>query len=140
MLHNRKNSRTPIPHLRRIPLHNPQIRTHRLRKINLVDHQQIRPRNTRTSLPRHLVATRNVNHVDDEVGELARVVGSEVIAAGLDEQEVCLELALEGLQGEKVGADVFADGGVGAAACFDGADARWGEGFVAGEEFGVFSV
>jgi hypothetical protein len=47
---------------------------------------------------------------------------------------------LELLEGEKVGADVFADGGVGAAACFDGADARGREGFVAGEEFGVLSV
>lgn len=47
---------------------------------------------------------------------------------------------MQGLQGEEVGADVFADGGVWAAAGFDGADAVLGEGFVAGEEFGVFSV
>lgn len=51
-----------------------------------------------------------------------------------------MELALEGLEGEEVCGDVFADGGVWAAAGFDGADARGREGFVAGEEFGVFSV
>jgi len=39
---------------------------------------------------------------------------------------------VEGLQGVEIGADVFADGGVGAAACFDGVDAGGGQGGVAG--------
>lgn len=43
-------------------------------------------------------------------------------------------------QSAEVRRDVFADRGVGAPACFDGADARRGEGVVAGEEFGVFAV
>lgn len=47
---------------------------------------------------------------------------------------------MQGLQGEEVGADVLTDGGVRAATGFDGADARGGEGFVPGEEFGVFAV
>ena len=46
---------------------------------------------------------------------------------------------MEGLQGVQVGGDVFADGGVGAAACFYGLDALGWEGGVAGEEFGVFA-
>lgn len=46
---------------------------------------------------------------------------------------------MEGLQGEEIGADVLADGGVRAAAGFDGADAAGGQGLVAGEEFGVFA-
>lgn len=40
--------------------------------------------------------------------------------------------AVEGLQGVQVGGDVFADGGVRAAAGFDGGDARCGEGVVGG--------
>lgn len=44
------------------------------------------------------------------------------------------------LQREQVGTDVFADGGVRAATGLDGANTRWGEGFVAGEELGVFPV
>ena len=36
------------------------------------------------------------------------------------------------MEGEKVGGDVFADGGVGAAAGFDGDDSGRGEGVVAG--------
>ena len=47
---------------------------------------------------------------------------------------------MEGLESEKVSADVFTDGGVRAAAGFDGADARRREGFVPSEEFSVFSV
>lgn len=71
---NRKNSRASLPHLRRIPLHDLQIRTHSLSKIDLVDNQQIRARDPRSALARHLVPARNIDHVDDEVGQLARVV------------------------------------------------------------------
>lgn len=139
-LHNRKDRRPALSHLRRIPLHHRDIRAHSLRKIDLVHDQQVGACNTGPALAGHLVTTSNINDVDDEVGEFARVVCGEVVAAGLDEEEVCLELAVEVLQGEEVGADVLADGGVRAAACFDGADALGREGFIAGEELGVFSV
>ena len=43
------------------------------------------------------------------------------------------------LEGVEVGGDVFTDGGVGAAACFDGGDAWSGEGVVGGKKFGVFA-
>ena len=49
-------------------------------------------------------------------------------------------LGMQILQREEVGADVFAHGGVGAAACFDGFDAGGGKGGAGGEEFGVFAV
>lgn len=139
-LHDRKDRRPALTHLRRIPLHHRDIRAHGLRKINLVHDQQVGACNTGPALAGYLVTTGDVNDVDDEVGEFARVVRGEVIAAGLDEEEVGLELAVEVLQGEEVGADVFADGGVRAPACFDGADALGREGFIAGEELGVFSV
>ena len=140
ILDDRKNCRSTFAHLRRIPLHDLQISTNGLGKVNLVDHQQIRARDTRSTLARNLVATRNVNHIDDEVGQLARVVRSEVITAGLDEEEICGELPLQVLQCEQVGTDVLADGGVRAAAGLDGANTRRGEGLVAGEELGVFPV
>lgn len=139
-LHDRKDRRPALTHLRRIPLHHRDIRAHSLRKINLVHDQQVGACYTGPALAGYLVTTGDVNDVDDEVGEFARVVRGEVIAAGLDEEEVGLELAVEVLQGEEVGADVFADGGVRAPACFDGADALGRESFIAGEELGVFSV
>lgn len=74
-LDHRKNRRTPLSHLGRIALHNRQIRTHNLRQINFVHNQQIRPRDTRSSFPRNLVPASHIDHVDDEVGQFARVVG-----------------------------------------------------------------
>lgn len=132
MLDLRENRGAALPHLRRIPLHNTQIGPHDLRKISLVHNQQVRPRDAGAALARHLVSASNVDHVDDEIRQLARVVRGQVVAAGLDEEEVGLELLVQRLQGEQVGADVLADGGVRAAACFDGADARGGQGFVPG--------
>ena len=84
------------------------------------------------------VAASDVDDVDGVVGEFAAEVGSQVVAAGFDEEEFGLELAVEFFEGEKVGGDVFADGGVWATASFDGADAVGVEGFVAHEEFAVF--
>jgi hypothetical protein len=140
MLHGPKQRRTTLAYLARITLHHTQIRTHSLGQINLVNHQQVTTRNPRPSLAWHLVAARNVDYVDDEIGELARVVCLEVVASRLTLQQIGVDFSLEGLQREQVGADVFAHGGVWASAGFDGLDALWGEGFVAGEEFGVFSV
>lgn len=42
---------------------------------HLVDDQEVRLGDTRAALPGNLVTARNVNHVDDVVGELSRVVG-----------------------------------------------------------------
>ena len=46
---------------------------------------------------------------------------------------------MQRLQRQQVGGDVFAHGGVGAAAGFDGEDAGRGQGEVAGQELGVFA-
>lgn len=140
ILHLREDRRTVLSHLRRIALHNAQIRAHDLRQVDLVHDQQVRARDARPALAGYFVAAGNVDHVDDEVGQLTRVVGSQIVATGLDQKEVGLELLLKGLEGEKVGADVLTDGSMGAATSFDGADARRGEGFVAGEEFRVLPV
>jgi len=130
-LNDGKNRRPPLAHLASIALHNGQIGTDRLRQINLVHDEQVGPRNPRSALPRHLVPARDVNDIDDEIGQLARVVGGEVVAAGFDEEQVRRELFLESLEREQVGGDVFADCGVRASASLDGADARRREGFVA---------
>jgi hypothetical protein len=97
---NGKHRRAALTHLRGIALHNSQIRTDSLGKINLVHDEQIGPRNARPALAWHLVTSSDINYVDDKVCELARVVGGEVIASRLDEEEVGLELLLELLQGE----------------------------------------
>lgn len=138
VLDDRKYRRATLAHVGRVPLHHLQIRSNGLGKIDLVHHQQVRPGDTRPALARDLVAARDVNHVDDEVGQFARVVRSEVITAGLDQEEIGGELPLKVLERKKIGADIFPDCGVRTSTRFDGTDSRRGEGFVAGEELGIF--
>ena len=105
----------------------------------LVDDQQIAAGDPRAALARHLVAAGDVDHVDDEVGQLAAVVGRQVVAARLDQQQVGGEAGVQRLQRLQIGADVLAHRRVRAAARLDGRDARRRQGGVAGQEFGVFA-
>lgn len=139
MLHNRENRRSPIPHPPSIPLHNLHIRPHRLRQINLVHNQQVTPRDPRPPLPRHLIPPRHVNDIDDEIRQLPAVIRRQIVAPALNQQQIRGEPAVQGLQRVQVRADVFAHGGVGAAAGLDGLDARGREGGVPGEELGVLA-
>lgn len=135
----REDRRPPLPHLPRVPVHDIQIRADNLGEIGLVDDQQVALCDARASFPRDLVAAADVDDVDDVIGEFTGVVSGEVVAPGLDEEEVGVELGVEVLEGGEVGRDVLADGGVGAAAGLDCADAGGGEGFVSGEELCVFA-
>lgn len=126
-------SAIPLPHLipfLLLPLSPPlapsQIQAH------LINNQHIPPRNPRPPLPRHLIPPRHINHINNEIRQLPRVIRRQIIPPALNQQYIGLKLAVQGLQGVQVGGDVFAHGGVGAAAGFDGGDARGGEGGVSG--------
>lgn len=138
VLHHREDRRAPVPHPPRIPLHDLHVRPDRLRQIDLVHHEQVAPRDARPALARHLVPARHVDDVDDEVGQLPAVVCREVVAPALDEQQVGGEAAVQGLQRVQVRADVFAHGGVRAAARFDGLDPCGRQGGAPRQELGVF--
>jgi hypothetical protein len=140
LLDDGKHRRPTLAHPRRIALHHAQIGTHRLREVDLVDDEQITARDARAPFARHLVTAGHVDDVDDIVGKFAGVVCGQVVAPGLDQQQVRLEFALQVLQGEQVGADILTDGRVRASSRLNGRDAFWGEGLVPGEEFGIFSV
>ena len=140
ILDHREDSGTTLTHLRRISLHDTQIRANSLSKIDLVDDQQIRARDTGATLTGHLITTRYVNNVDNEVSQLTRIVRSKVITTRLDEQQISRELLLEFLKGEQIRTDVFTNRSVRAATCFDGADARRGKRLVPGEELGILPV
>lgn len=128
-----------LSHLVGLSLHQVDICAHRIRQIAFVDDQQITASDSWTTFSGHLVPTSDVNHIDDEVGQLAAVVRSEIVSAALDQEQIRLELGVQALQGEKVGADVLTDGGVGAATGFDGDDAVGAQGAVLGEELGVLA-
>src|SRR3954451_17180646 len=84
-------------------------------------------------------AHRDVDDINDIIGQFPRVVGSQIVAAALDEQEVAAELGLERLQGAEVGGDVFPYGGVRAAARLDGQNAGRRQSAVGDEEFLVLA-
>ena len=77
----RENGWPTLSHLPGIAIHDPQVCSHDLRQIRLVDNQQVALRDARTALPRDLVSSAHVDHVDDKVRQFARVVGREVVAA-----------------------------------------------------------
>lgn len=139
LLHLSEHRRAPIPHLPRVALHDSQVGAHSLSEVGLVDNEQVALGYPGAALAGDLVAAADVDDVDDVVGELAAVVGGEVVAAGLDEEEVGGEGAVQVLEGGEVGGDVLAHGGVGAASGLDGADARGGEGAVARQELSVLA-
>ena len=122
MLDLSKDGRTTLAHLPRVALHDAQVRTHNLGQVRLVDDQQVALGNTRPSLSRNLVAATDIDDIDDKVGQLAAVVCREVVAAGLDQQQLRAELVVQVRQRGQVGANVLAHSGVRAAARLDGAD------------------
>lgn len=135
----REDGGPPLAHLAGVPLHDAEVGADGLGQVRLVDDEQVALRDAGAALARDLVAAADVDHVDDKIGELARVVGGQVVAAGLDEEDVGGEGAVQVLEGGEVRGHVLADGGVRAPARLDGADARGGEGLVPGEELGVLA-
>src|SRR5438094_2574758 len=92
--------------------HDREIGADLWRKVRLVDYQQVRLRDAGAALARHLVAAGHVDHVDGVVGQLAAVLGGQVVASALDEEELRPDLLHQLLEGEQVVADVLADGGM----------------------------
>lgn len=106
---------------------------------DLVDNEQISARDPRAPFPRHLVPTRHVDDVDDEIRELAAIVRCQVVASALDQEDVGVEGCVKRLQRVEVCGNVFAHCGVRAAASLDGNDTGGWQCGVAREELGVFS-
>lgn len=122
-----------------LDLHEIHVGADGVGEVALVDDQQIRAGDSRAPFAGHLVTAGDVDDVDDEVGQFARVVRRQVVAAGFDEQQVGLELGLQALQREQVGRDVFPHRRVGTAARLDGDDAIRRQRAMLGQEFGVLA-
>ena len=125
-------------HLEGIAFHHREVGADGGGEVDFVDHQQIALGDAGTAFARDLVTAGDVDDLDREVGEFAAVAGGEVVAAGLDEKQIRMETLMEVFEGEEIGGDIFADGGVGAAAGFDGGNAFLGKGVMADEKLPVF--
>ena len=61
----------------------------------LIDDQQVRLCDARSSFARNLIASAHVDDVYDEVGELATEVGGEVVTSALQQDEIRRVLSAE---------------------------------------------
>jgi hypothetical protein len=96
------------------------------------------PRHFKIIKHRHLTH-RHIDDIDNIVSQFPAVVGCEIVAAALDEEDLAVKFSLEGLQRAHVGADVLANRGVRASSCLDGEDTLRGQGLVFDEELLILS-
>ncbi len=138
-LHRGKDSRPTLSHPRRISLHDGQVRAHSISQITLIHHQEIRPRDPGPTLPRHLIPPRHIDHIDDKIRQLPRIIRRQIIPPTLDQQQIRREPRLQALQRQQVRRDVLPDRRVRTAARLDGLDPLRRQGPVAGQELGVLA-
>ena len=74
-------------HPTRVAFHHIERRADVRREVDLVDDQQIGPRDAGPALARDLVARGDVDDVDRQVGELGREGRGQVVAAALDQDQ-----------------------------------------------------
>src|SRR5262245_17430010 len=134
----REHERLPAAHEARVALHDAEVGADVRRQIDLVDHQQVRARDARTTLARNLVAARDVDDVDRRVRQFRAEAGREIVAAALDEHQLQLRKpAIQLIQRLETDRRVLANRRVRASAGLDADDAIGGERLAAGEELHV---
>ncbi len=111
------------PHAPGVPVHHLEAGTDQRGKVDLVDDQEIRAGDAGTALARDLLAGRDIDHVDREIRELGAEGRGQVVAAGLDQQQLEAGKAPPHLaDGGEVDRGVLADRRMGAAARLDAHD------------------
>src|SRR6516225_6457434 len=110
-------------HALRVTPHDLEVGADQRRQIDLVDDQKVRSGDAGSALARDLVAGRDIDHVDRQIGELGREGGGKVVAARFDQHQVeTREQPVHLGHRGKVDRGVLADSGVRAAAGLDTAD------------------
>lgn len=126
-------------HSEGVAFHDGEVGADRGGEVDFVDDEEVALGDARAAFAGDFVAACDVDHLDGEVGQFPAEAGGEVVAAGFEEEEVGVEAAVEIFEGEEVGGDILADGGVGAAAGFDGGDAIGFKRVMADQELGVLA-
>ena len=138
ILHFREDKWSTAPHAFGVAFHHGEVRADGWGEVDFIDDEEVGLSDAGTAFAGDFVATGNINDLDGEIGEFAAEAGGQIVAAGFEEEDVGSELAVEIFEGEKVGRNVLANGGVRAPAGFDRANSLGGECVVADEEFAVF--
>src|SRR3954462_14776945 len=131
----REHERARAPHPPGVLLHDEEARADMRREVDLVDDEKVGAGDAGPALARDLLAAGDVDDVDREVGELGREGRGEVVAAGLDENEIePRKTPHHGVDRGEFDRAVLADGGVRAAAGLDAHDALLGQGAGDGQD------
>ena len=134
-----EQERSPAPHLLGIAGHHVEVSPDRHREVGLVDHQQIALGDSGSALARDLVTARHVDDLDRVVGEFPAEAGGEIVATGLQQEQIRMKLLMQLLQGLKIRRDVFADGGMRTSAGFHGANAFADQRLIADQKLTVLA-
>lgn len=138
MLHLGKNKRAIAAHFFGVAFHHFQIGADGLGEVGFVDDQQIGLSDSGAAFARNFVAAGDIDDLDGVVRQFAAETGGQIIAAGFDQQNVGMKFTMQFFEGEQVGGNIFANGGVRAAARFDGANTFRLERLMFGKKLAVF--
>ncbi len=108
------------------------------REIDLVDDEQVGARDAGPALGRDLVAGRDIDDVDREIGKLRRKGRGEIVAAGFDQHQIEIGKARAHVgDGGEIDRGILADRGMRTAAGLDAGDALGRQRAGAHQIFGV---
>lgn len=116
MFHLREDEWARAAHFLRVTRHDFKIRPHAGSQIGFVDHEQIGLGDPWPALARDLVSAANVDDLNREVRQFPAEARGQIVAAGLDEQNIGFELAVQFFERDEVRGNVFANRGVRTAA------------------------
>jgi hypothetical protein len=135
----RKHKRTAPTHSLRVAFHDLQVRANASREISLVDDEQVRLRDSGATLAWDFISAANIDDLDSVIRKFTAEARSQIVAAGFNEQDVRLELAVQFFEREQVRGNVFADGGVWTTPRLDSANAFSFKRTVLHEKFAILS-
>src|SRR5262249_36169604 len=107
-----KNRWAIASHLSGVAFHDAEVGAHERCEIGVVDQEKVGLRDPGAAFPRDLVATRHVDDVDREVGQLAAELSGEVVAPAFYEQEFRMKPAHQLIERIEILADVVSHSGV----------------------------
>jgi hypothetical protein len=98
--------------------HDIERSTHIRGQVHFVDHQKIGPTNPRATFARYLIASRQIDHVDEDVDKVGTESGSEIVAPALDQYE--LQTSERGLEARRTSPPATTSGRFSESAPYEG--------------------
>lgn len=82
---------------------------------------------------------RNIDHVDNIIRQLPRIIRRQIISSTLNQEQLTLEFRLQSFKSTHICTDVFANSSMRTASSLDGEDSVDGKGTILDQKFLVFA-